>query len=407
VDNGWVATRKSEITTGESKGVWFDGGGDFICLISHKKGISVTPKDYGAIVKTPDGKTDYIFRTDKPVVCREDDRLFDGTAGFIRQAGNSNELALFHGREIGCKQFSLRVSHTDAGVSARFEQPGEVTGQYSTLKEATLDLNTGASAEKLAVYIDGKPQKTVQNGNTITVQLPAGKHTWQLSAGIPQPVTPQILYTDNRAKGATIYFTEAPGATAYRIEYSRDGGTNWTTAGTTGKTDFAWNGVGEKAKVHVRVIAVNRRFESPASAQYPVYLYDVKPDCPDGLKLKTEAGHVSLEWGQVLGVKTYKLYRRKQGTENYVKIYQGEARHFHDSQAPGYNIATDSIPANPVIYEYAVCSENKNGESRMSFPVSTDPCNWLNWDPKPGEKFRRTRYLIEGVTPLDEVYYPD
>ncbi|GHV47883.1 hypothetical protein FACS1894181_02300 [Bacteroidia bacterium] len=407
VDNGWVATRKSEITTSESKGVWFDGGGDFICLISHKKGISVTPKDYGAIVKTPDGKTDYVFRTDKPTVCREDDRLFNGTAGFIRQVGNSNELALFHGQEIGCKHFSLRVSHTDVGVSAKFEQPYEVTGQYSTLKEATLDLNIDVSAKKLVVYIDGKPQKTVQNSSTVTVQLPAGKHTWQLSAGLPQPIAPQILYTDNQLKGTTIYFTDAPGATSYRIEYSRDGGNNWTMAGTTGKTNFAWNSVSEKAKVHVRVIAVNKRFESQASAHYPVYLYDVRPDCPDGLKLKNNAGHISLEWGQVLGVKTYKLYRRKQGETSYVKIYQGEARNFYDSQAIGYNIAMGSIPVNPVIYEYAVCSENKIGESRMSFPVSTDPYNWLNWDPKPNEKFRRTRYLIEGEMPLNEIYYPD
>ena len=41
------------------------------------------------------------------------------------------------------------------------------------------------------------------------------------------------------------------------------------------------------------------------------------------------------------------------------------------------------------IYEYAIAAVNGNGESKPSVPVSTNPASWLNWDPKPGEPFRR------------------
>jgi hypothetical protein len=407
VDNGWVATRKSEISTAESKGVWFDGGGDFICLVSHKQGISVSPKAYGAVVKTLDGKTDYIFRTDIPVTYREDDGRFHGTAGFIRRQGNYSELALFHGREIGYGRFALRVSHPDIGISAKLEQPGEAMGQFYTLKEGTLEVMADAVEEKTAVYMDGRLQKAVRHGNTFTLQLPVGNHTWQLTAGLPQPVTPQILYTENQSQAATVHFTPSPGAVAYRTEYSRDGGNTWTVAGVGSKTYFLCKGLGTNTKIHVRVTAFNKRFESRPSAPYPVYLSETKPDCPDGLKLRIESGHIALEWGQVLGVKTYHLYRRKKGEKTFTRICRGENRHFFDTQAEGYNPAIEDVPENPAIYEYVVTSENGNGESEKSDPVSTDPASWLNWNPKPGEKFRRTRYVIEGVTPLEKVYYPD
>ena len=400
-------TTKTEITSPEAKGVWYDGNGDFMFLISHKDGISVSQTKYGAVVKTKDGKTDYVFRNDNPVDCNENGILFSGTAGFIRTEGNNKELALFHGKEIGYEQFSMKVSHCDLGISATFQQPKEVTGQYYTLKRGTVEFTVGSGIDGLVAYIDGKPQKTTRKGNTITMQLPEGSHTWQLSAGLPLPVNPQILYTENQKQGATIYFTECPGASSYRIECSRDGGKTWTVAGTSIQNSFLLKGIGRDMKVHVRVIACNKRFDSSASVQYPVYLSDAKPDAPDGLKLKAKSGKTYLEWGQVLGVKTYTLYRKKPGEKNYTQVYQGENRNFLDTGAVCYNLATDVIPENPVIYEYAVSSGNKVGESSMSYPVTTDPYNWLNWNPKPDEKFRRVEYYLEGETPYRSAYYPD
>ena len=399
-------TIKTEITSPESKGVWYDGDGDFMFLISHKEGISVARTIYGAEVKTKDGKTDYIFRNDRPVVHNENELLFNGTAGFIRMEGNSKELVLFQGREIGYGSFSMKVSHSDLGISAKFEQPNDITGQYYTLKGGALELTIGSGISGLVAYIDGKPQKVTQQGNTITLYLPEGSHIWQLSAGLPLPVIPQILYTENRKQGATVNFTECPGATSYRIEYSSDGGKSWKTAGTSVNNNFLLTGVGKDTKVHVRVTACNKRYESPASAQYPVYLSDSRPDAPDGLRVREQQGKAYLEWGQVLGVKTYTLYRKKQGEKNFTKIYQGGNRSFLDAGAICYNLAVGSVPENPVIYEYAVSSENRVGESSLSYPATTDPYSWLNWNPKPDEKFRRVDYFIEGLSSDDRVYYP-
>ena len=403
-----VSTRKTELFTKESKGIWYDGGGDFMFLISHKDGITVTMADYGAVVKTKEGKTDYIFRNDQPVTCNENGIRFDGTAGFVRTEGDNRELVLFHGTEIGYGQFTMKVSHTDLGISAKLGQTGEATGQYFSPESGVLTLNAGTSkAGKFTVYIDGKAQKTERKGNNILVTLPAGSHTWQFTDGLPLPVAPEIMYTENQKQAATVYFSECPGATSYRIEYSGDGGKSWKTAGTTTKNNFLLSSVGRDAKIHIKVIACNKRYESPASVLYPVYLSDKTPGSPDGLKLKAESGRVYIEWGQVLGVKTYNLYRRKQGESNFVRIYQGVARNFRDTAAVCYNLSTESVPDNPVVYEYAVSAVNKVGESQLSYPVTTDPYSWLNWNPKPDEKFRRTRYFVPGVTPYNSAYYPD
>ena len=403
-----VSTRKTELVTKESKGVWYDGGGDFMFLISHKDGISVTPAGYGAVVKTKEGKTDYIFRNDQPVVCEEDGLIFNGTAGFIRTEGDNRELVLFHGAEIGYESFRLQVSHTNLGISAQLGQAGQATGQFDAPARGMLTIKTGLSkTDKWTVYVDGKAQKVTRQGNAITVELPAGRHIWQLTDGLPLPVAPSILYTENQKQAAVVYFTESPGATAYRIEYSTDRGQSWKTAGTSTKSGFLLQGLGQNTKIHIRVTACNKQYESPASVQYPVYLSDTKPNCPDGLKLKNESGKVSVEWGQVLGVKTYNLYRRKQGELNFVRVYAGETRRFTDTAAGLYNLYTGAVPENAIIYEYAVSAVNRIGESELSYPVTTDPQSWLNWNPKPDEKFRRTRFFIPGVTPYQEAYYPD
>jgi hypothetical protein len=62
------------------------------------------------------------------------------------------------------------------------------------------------------------------------------------------------------------------------------------------------------------------------------------------------------------------------------------------------------------IVEYQISATNKNGESAMSFAANTDPASWRNWDPMPGEPFRR----VEGFDPASPPsasefarYYPE
>ena len=57
-----------------------------------------------------------------------------------------------------------------------------------------------------------------------------------------------------------------------------------------------------------------------------------------------------------------------------------------------------------------VTAVNGNGEGRRSRVADTDPRSWRNWDPKPGEPFRRL-YSSEPVyPPVDDLwsrYYPE
>lgn len=64
------------------------------------------------------------------------------------------------------------------------------------------------------------------------------------------------------------------------------------------------------------------------------------------------------------------------------------------------------------LYEYAIAAVNGNGEGERSAPVGTDPTSWINWDPKPGERFRRrytyntSNYLNLGKEEEIQRYYP-
>ena len=143
-----VSTRKTELTTSESKGIWYDGGGDFMALVSHKNGISTTKTEYGAIVKIED-KTDYIFRNDKPLIYNENGLLFNGTAGFIRQKPEDMELVLFHGTEIGNSRLKIKVNHTDLGVAAKLEKDVTITGKYNAPKAGTMELELDTDSQHL------------------------------------------------------------------------------------------------------------------------------------------------------------------------------------------------------------------------------------------------------------------
>jgi hypothetical protein len=80
-------------------------------------------------------------------------------------------------------------------------------------------------------------------------------------------------------------------------------------------------------------------------------------------------------------------------------VYKGKERQFIDkSLAP------------LAIYEYAVKAVNGNGAGESSLSVDNDPESWLNFDPKPGEKFRRVASLwgeTDNSGSQVGIYYPE
>jgi len=132
----------------------------------------------------------------------------------------------------------------------------------------------------------------------------------------------------------------------------------------------------------------------------------------------TDSG-VRLEWGRVLGVQGYTLYRRQadgNGTEGgaWTPVYEGLATEYvDDTVAPpptnglppaSHPERSDSEDTDAPVYEYAVTATDPTGEGERSRVVDT-AFGWHTWDPMPGERFRRRVPYSTGGVDLDP--YPE
>ena len=392
---------KTELFGKESKGVWYDGTGDFLTFVSHKKGYKVESTPYGGIITSAEGRKDYIFRNDTPVGVDEAGLVFNGTAGFIREKdADLQEWTLFHGTRIGNSHFEIRTTNPNAGISAIFSNEQNIRGQYSCQQASGIKFQWNPKIpDNMNLYLDGIKQPVTVDGSGLTANIPSGKHIWNLTVGAPDLSRPEINFTRNEKEKVLIAVQTVPGSNRYRFEYSTNGVSDWTTLKEQSSTSLLVRPAGDEGKGYVRVIALNEDHQSASSIVYPVYFTDARPHFPDGLKLATDSGKMVLTWGRVLGCNDYKLFRRVKGSGKFLLIYKGKECLFIDrSIAP------------KAIYEYAVRAVNGNGESEPCHVVDNNPYSWLNFDPKPGEPFRRSVSLWnETGNPRERsgIYYPE
>lgn len=430
-----------------SKGILRDTGGPSVVLVSHKlDGVeleAMTAKPYPVLetesikqyapargntlpqgvylVKTPTSH-DRVFRNLKTIDFNRNDESFTGTAGVIRSRNDgSTELSLFGGTRIAAKGVELTVADDqDFAISASFTSANQISGMFVAAAGGELKIRArGASSSSL--YIDGSKQQIGREGYLLTVTLPAGRHVWELTAGQPKPLPPVIDRTENGPESATVFYTPVAGATGYRIELSSDGGKNWREATRSTSDHATLTSMPAQGKVHVRVIAINDQKQSDPGREYPIYLSAKPPLAPEGIWLDLAANQVSVSWGQILGVKEYRLYRRVAGQQNWQMIYAGLNRSFLDANATGATPpaalpgSADNIsftPPNVPVYEYAISAVDGNGEGDRSVIVNSAPTNWRNWWPADQErKFKRQSafwlppYVPHTMTP--PARYPD
>lgn len=173
-------------------------------------------------------------------------------------------------------------------------------------------------------------------------------------------------------------------------------------------------------KYHVRAVSVNGKKEAASACEYPVYISKSPSHYPEGLKLQLDSGRIDLSWGQVLGTEVYRVYRRKLGEKDFLKVYEGKATSFADEELqgvvpafslPGSLDNADADRSGIIVYEYTVTALNGNGESAMAPVVNSDPASWANWYPSTELKFkRRSAFWMEPYVPANAVpgkYYPD
>lgn len=191
-------------------------------IISHKKGYKADPAPYGGIITSPEGLKDYIFRNDTPVEVNENGLVFSGTAGFVREKeAGSQEWALFHGNKIGNASFEFSTTNTDAGISAQFTNNQEISGQYSSLQASEIRFKWNQKMpDGISFFLDGtKQQVKVEEGEMLT-NVPSGKHIWNLTAGLPGLLRPEIAFTRNEEGKVLFAVRPVAGATSFCFEYS-------------------------------------------------------------------------------------------------------------------------------------------------------------------------------------------
>jgi hypothetical protein len=436
----------SEVTTHMSKGFVRDANGSSVVLVSHKKdGVEMEnmtskpvpfldkadisqyawPKDTKVVdgvywVKTPTSH-DIVFRDVKPISYQGSDATFSGTAGVVRnRTDGSTELALFEGTAIGAHGVTLRTQPgTELGVSAVIPASGSISGFFLAPKAAQFTVE-GPQTYGATFYVDGAKQESTTTAGVLTVNLPTGRHSWELTSGLPMPISPVIVRTVDTSSGASVIFNPVAGADHYRVETSSDGGTTWQKAAEGSGSPIALTGLKNGEKIHARVIAANAQRESAPSREYPIYVTDHPPEAPDGLDLVLQKDRIDLTWGEILGASEYRLYRRHLGETSWTKIYSGTERAFSDKEAKGA-LPPVELPGRAdnalntdrgTIYEYAITAVNGNGEGEKSTVENSDPTGWRNWWPSGQERTykRQTGYWLppyvapEAVPPL---HYPD
>jgi hypothetical protein len=407
------STQRTDHQTDATTGVWFDGIGDSMAVVSHRKDIEATPTPFGCRVRTA-GIQDLVFQNPAPVHFAEGSSAFSGTSGLIRTSKDRIDFAMFHGTHIEAAGVSFSTTDTDLGIGGSIVADKPASGDYFAPQPATIKITASFLSAKTIFYIDGSASTARRESGALVLDLEPGQHHWELTDTLPVSIEPHITRTEDRAGGTRIFLSPVASATQYRIELSKDNGLTWTTSATSPKPEIEIEGLANGQKVHVRAVALNTVHESASGPEYPVYITNQPPPAPDGLHVELAKGSASITWGEVLGAGEYRLYARTKEEKTFRLLYKGIARTYVD-QHPDIH-PCDGIPGLPfstpktTIFEYTVSAVSGNGEGLMSATANTDPTSWRNWTPKPGEAFRRVYSYPEGSQPQPDLqprYYPE
>jgi hypothetical protein len=385
-------TQRTDVQTEATTGVWFDGVGDSMALVSHRKDIDAHATPFGCRVRVDDFD-DLVFSHPEGVHFAEGDAVFDGTTGLIRKAKDAVEFALFHGTRIGVAGFTFSTEDTDLGIGGKIVAGQPAQGEYFAPKPCAVRISAPSLDGKHILYIDGAAQNARREEHAFVIDLAAGHHRWELTDQLPVPIAPVVLRTENHAGGARVILAEVASASQYRLELSKDSGSTWTALPAQAQPTIELSGLTNGQKVHVRAVAINALHASEPGPQYPIYVTDQPPAPPDGLHVDLSDGAATVSWGEVLGVTEYRLFGRADGDSEFQLLYHGLETSYRDKW-PGIrncNAAPGEIGAasGGLIVHYYVTASNGNGESTRSRIADSNPASWRNWDPRPGEPFRR------------------
>ena len=349
----------SEHITAQSKGKWFEGTGDCMAVVSHRKDLKITNCDYGCIVEGEDF-TDYIVNDVKShTVTFPGGEIVAKIAAVRKKADGTTVISLIDGEAISYENMTFAADNASFCLTA---SDNNISGNVYSSGGGIKISDTDAS-----VYLDSEKADN-------TALISEGAHTIEITNTLPTPSRPFI----SAISGRKVIFTQSVASEEYILEYSTDGE---VFKETTEKELF-----GLKNKAVIRIKAKNADRESEYSNEYPYFPQNGVPDAPSGLRVFEKKA----TWGEVWGATGYKLY--KIGIEK--SIYEGTDR-YADTDGEGV---------------YFVTAINENGESEKSFTFDCqNPI--LNYYPKTyNERFNRTHAYLKKqyyTGKLPDLTYPD
>ena len=351
----------------DTRGVIYDGYGDFLTLVTHREGIQTQATPYGVIVR--EGvNTDYIFSANTYNKVRTNEVEFAGKVGFVRRTAWGAELALMDGQYVGLDGRKLTRLGGTGMISLQVSPEsvkGRVCGSITVKLEADLP-------EGCQVY---------QSGKAVSEDLDCfvlEDGFFQITAAAPVPEVITGLCYVNTPQGVQICFDKDAFAESYEVE--TDDGAIYSCQDTVLLLTQA------VSRLTVRVRGISAGGEGAWSDRITVIPRSDTPEQPEGLRVMAKARGYQIRWGQLAGVSGYKLYRTGQC------IYEGTATEYFDIDADENAV-------------YCVTAVNGYGEGPASLPRNTRPDGPARFDPEPEVRFQRNTYVNHhGFGGFDYVY---
>ena len=343
----------------KTRGVMYEGRGDFFTVVTHKGNLDVENKDYGTVIRNKNS-TDYVFDASYNLDATDSDNHFVGKVGFIRSYDNNDiDMAIIEGETIKSGDVRMNIKNVSEYFSASLsKREDRVFGKCEGHGIIEMIFDNKPIGSKL--YINN--ELVTLNSQKIEFEVHDG--IWELTDNDPiPPQVSEVSYVED-VKGVNITWTDCK-CREYIVNIN---GKEHVT--TTPNLYLSL----DKGKYIVNIISKNNNIFVKQSMDYPMYIKKDKPVKVEGLRITRRKNFFDIVWGEQLGILKYNLYRTLNGKTEI--LYSGTNTSFKECEM------NDNA-------EYFVTAQNGFGESEKSHIRDTIPGGTSCWDPLPDEGFVR------------------
>lgn len=343
----------------EVRGVSYNGYGDFLTVVTHKKDISAKSTEFGAVVCG----NEYIFNSNTITEWSENGIEFFGKTGFARRTDSGFEMCIIDAFKIGIDNVTLEKIKGNGAVSLVKRD-----GTYYGISDSDVSIKISGIEESLRLYCGGVECEMKLENGCAYMDIPAGQ--FEITEKEPTLQKIRDIKITECSEGVQIYAERINCANGYEFAVGEN------------NNDFDFIMSDENAlfvekrdnKLYIKVRAVNGSNKGEWSDITAVYFTQKVPNPPKGFRVKSHSNGTEFTWGRLYGVSVYKLYKCL-NDRTCECIYEGtENKYFVADKAE---------------CEYFVTAVNGYGESEKSVVRNTYLDGSAYFDPIPDVKYVR------------------